>query len=272
MNKTVIILGMHRSGTSLLANWMHHCNLKLGDEYYKGLIGNKEGHYEDIDFLNLHEEILLANNLDPSGLKSWEIPRRIDEYYIDKIKALIQKKNRLYSHWGWKEPRTCLFLDHYRRILPEAYYLILLREPALVVDSLIRRDLIVLKEKFRKTNKVRYKTFKMFYWYYKNEIAKKSEEIYLKAWIAYNENIVDHLNYILRKKSLIFSFDNIQSNQNIVFNFLENAGFPIIRKDFKCIFKPNMIKTRKLKLKHTPFSLIEKADTIYTSLLNKKNF
>jgi len=41
--------------------------------------------------------------------------------------------------WGWKEPRTTLFLDFWAEFLPEARFLLLFRHPLAVVDSLVRR-------------------------------------------------------------------------------------------------------------------------------------
>ena len=56
-NKVVIILGMHRSGTSVTANWLNLCGLNLGDELYGASKFNKNGYYEDIEFLELHMKI-----------------------------------------------------------------------------------------------------------------------------------------------------------------------------------------------------------------------
>ncbi|MFN8416241.1 MAG: sulfotransferase [Cytophagaceae bacterium] len=272
MSRVVILLGMHRSGTSLIANWMHHCDIKLGDNYYTGTIGNEDGHYEDIDFLNLHEEIFLSYNLDPSGLKSWKLPSEIDETHFNKIKHLIDKKNKLHNEWGWKEPRTCMYLQYYRELLPDAKYLIILREPAQVVDSLLRRDLLVLKLHFQQNHPWKYKTFSILYWWYKVQIAKQTEEIYLQAWIAYNEKVVEHLSSIDKNQRMILCFDQVQSNQNSIFDFMENAGFKIKRQDFQTVFKPKMIKKKKMKLSYSSSLLIKKANQIYNNLLEKSSF
>ena len=67
-NKTLIIAGMHRSGTSLITHWLNECGLQLGDDFLGAGLGNVDGHYEDLEFLKLHEEILEANNLPATGL------------------------------------------------------------------------------------------------------------------------------------------------------------------------------------------------------------
>jgi hypothetical protein len=49
---------MHRSGTSLISQWLSHCGLHLGERLLGPGIGNAEGHFEDLDFLEFHEQIL----------------------------------------------------------------------------------------------------------------------------------------------------------------------------------------------------------------------
>lgn len=43
------------------------------------------------------------------------------------------------AFWGWKDPRTTLFLDFWENLLPTANYLLIYRAPWEVVDSLYRR-------------------------------------------------------------------------------------------------------------------------------------
>ena len=50
MNKVLVILGMHRSGTSLVANWLHDCGLHVGDRLLEGTFANEKGYFEDLIF------------------------------------------------------------------------------------------------------------------------------------------------------------------------------------------------------------------------------
>src|SRR4051812_35790172 len=126
-NKVLVILGMHRSGTSLTAQWLHMCGLHIGDRLVGAGRGNKEGHFEDRDFLDLHRSILTSYNLPDTGLVS-EYDLDLNNMQQERVKGLITFKNSLYEEWGWKEPRTCLFLQQYRHVLPAAKYFILLRD------------------------------------------------------------------------------------------------------------------------------------------------
>ena len=58
MNKTFVILGCHRSASSLVAKALHEAGVHMGDELLSGLADNPEGHFEDMDFLKKNVEIL----------------------------------------------------------------------------------------------------------------------------------------------------------------------------------------------------------------------
>ena len=58
---------MGRSGTSVITQWINKCGLSVGEELLGSAIGNVEGHFEDMDFLLIHEEILISNKLSWMG-------------------------------------------------------------------------------------------------------------------------------------------------------------------------------------------------------------
>lgn len=132
----VIITGMHRSGTSLLANYIHENNIFLGERLVDAP-GNPKGHYEDYDFLRFHDDILNENNHYVYFLRT---PRIIIETkYIKRASDLINTKS--VNHlWGWKDPRTVLFLDFWNTLLPSARCIFIYRDPQYVVNSLFLRE------------------------------------------------------------------------------------------------------------------------------------
>ena len=50
-NKILVVVGMHRSGTSLTTNWLQKCGLDIGAKLEGKEFSNPDGHFEDIDFL-----------------------------------------------------------------------------------------------------------------------------------------------------------------------------------------------------------------------------
>ncbi len=132
----LVITGMHRSGTSLVARFLHHTGVHLGDDLLGPIKSNRYGHYEDVDILAFHKQILLRE----FGHTMW-VPAAPQTNEDDRAMAgkLIAVRAGKKERWGWKEPRTSLFLDFWDALLPNAGYLFLARHPASVLDSLARR-------------------------------------------------------------------------------------------------------------------------------------
>ena len=135
-NKCLIIVGMHRSGTSLTASVLSKSGLDVGSDLLGSGIGNQEGHFENLDFVDFHRKVLAEKEQHPDGWKSEKI-KGLEKYEEEALRLLNKNKS---EQWGWKDPRTCLFLDFWEGFLPEAKYLIVYRSPWEVIDSLFRRS------------------------------------------------------------------------------------------------------------------------------------
>lgn len=134
----LVIAGMHRSGTSLAASLVASAGVHVGDRLMGPERGNLKGHFEDLDFYELHLQALAANSLGWDGFTcepSIQIPPAVH----DAFDALVARRRALGRPWGWKDPRTTLFLDAWLEKLPEARFLFLVRSPWEVADSLFRR-------------------------------------------------------------------------------------------------------------------------------------
>ncbi|XHR95888.1 hypothetical protein ACFJIV_04105 [Mucilaginibacter sp. UC70_90] len=90
--RVLIITGMHRSGTSLITQWLSKCGLQTGEKLVPGGYGNVEGHFEDIEFLKMHEEILAGHNLPTTGL-TVEHVAQFTLYERKSLKALLKLNN-----------------------------------------------------------------------------------------------------------------------------------------------------------------------------------
>lgn len=132
------IVGMHRSGTSVVSSLLQSGGLDIGQHLLGAGPGNVKGHFEDLDFFQLHVHILRSRRISSTGFTlQQDIP--IGEKHVRQARALIAERRRRGVPWGWKDPRSTLFLDFWRQMLPEANFLILYRCPGDVIDSFIRR-------------------------------------------------------------------------------------------------------------------------------------
>lgn len=133
----LIITGMHRSGTSLIASLLQSAGLNIGQRLLEASPANRKGYYENLDFLELHKEILRSHGIEETG---WTFQEKlnVEAPYIEKAKKIIAK-NSASNFWGWKDPRTTLFLDFWADLIPNSKFCFVYRSPWEVVDSLYRR-------------------------------------------------------------------------------------------------------------------------------------
>ena len=132
----ICMTGMHRSGTSLMASYLEACGISMGERLAAGTRGNLRGHFEDRDFLDFHKRAMKIRHI-----RTFSIPKPIVLNTDEAAEgyALCQRKQQLSANWGWKDPRTTMFLDFWESICPKAQFVFLYRDPVAVVDSLLRR-------------------------------------------------------------------------------------------------------------------------------------
>ena len=185
-----VITGMHRSGTSLTASLFKSMGVDLGQRLMEPGPGNIRGYFEDLDLVELHRTILRSQCIDDSG---WTLQEKIDveEQYVEKAKEIISKKS-LNSIWGWKDPRTTLFLDFWAELLPDANFVLMFRSPWEVVDSLYRRG-----------NS-------------SDEIFLNHPDLAVKLWIHYNQKVLDFYNKFPNRSLLTSVYRVAQQTQSFV--------------------------------------------------------
>ncbi len=136
-NTPLIIVGMHRSGTSLVASLLQSSGLHIGKKLLGKGTGNVKGHFENVDFFEFHKAVLQSQGVSEHG---WTLQDNIsvEKSFVEQAQQTIAN-NIVEPYWGWKNPRTTLFLDFWRSLLPNAKFLLIYRAPWEVVDSLYRR-------------------------------------------------------------------------------------------------------------------------------------
>jgi hypothetical protein len=140
----VCIIGMHRSGTSMVANLLQRCGLTLGPEetLLGSNAGNQIGHFEHTGFLDINDALLrhFGGSWDnPPNLKAgWEQDPALGKL-VHQTKKLLDTFVGS-SCWGWKDPRTTILLPFWQRFIPNLRFVICVRNPLEVAQSLEKRD------------------------------------------------------------------------------------------------------------------------------------
>lgn len=144
-NPPFILTGMHRSGTSLVASLLTRLEIHMGDQLFAADRHNPHGYFEDKAFVRLHQQMLYhCVNRQAAGWHDWGWTEG-EEWRTDGIgrfrlpaQRLIQQRAKQNHLWGWKDPRTTLFLDFWDSLTTNARYLLLYRFPWEVADSIQR--------------------------------------------------------------------------------------------------------------------------------------
>lgn len=141
----VCVLGMHRSGTSVATRMLNLLGASLGpaDLLLDAASDNPKGFWESRPIIALNNEILarLGGNCVrlPAFPAGWESAPQLDDLR-DRARSVLGAAFGDATLWAWKDPRTCLTLPFWQRLLPPMRYVVCLRQPADVAGSLERRS------------------------------------------------------------------------------------------------------------------------------------
>ncbi len=255
---------MHRSYSSLFARWLYECGLPIGDDLLGPKLGNPDGHYEDLDFVKFHMHILQKNGLD------FDVDGNCSEIEInqedwEKGRRIVDQKNQLYPQWGWKDPRTCLFLNFWRKLLPNARYLILFREHTDVIYSLINRYEAQRLRSLGTAGKI---VTKIKLWKNRNNQAEK----YLGVWNHYYRCILSGLSTVDQSNKIFINTKDIIANDEKIFHLLgEEWGFNLKFKSMKSLADNNIKRNIERKFRFAQ-DLVNEEKEITSQLHDLINF
>ncbi|MBB2206226.1 sulfotransferase family protein [Gluconacetobacter takamatsuzukensis] len=143
----IVVLGMHRSGTSAITYGLRAMGVSLGDHLLPAAADNGKGFWEDLDFIDLNTEMLAALGRDWRSLQSvtdQDVDCLRASGYVSKSLQLLKEKTANVSAFGFKDPRTTKLLPFWKRIFEESpfdvKYILASRNPLSVVRSLGKRD------------------------------------------------------------------------------------------------------------------------------------
>lgn len=114
--KTFVVLGAPRGGTSLLAGSLHSAGVFMGPVHRLG------GQYEDPDF---------------------KIPIRVAKRGNEAERLLLPRiveRNAQHPSWGWKVPNSIYYIRQVQHLLINPTYLFIYRDPVAIARSSARHD------------------------------------------------------------------------------------------------------------------------------------
>lgn len=148
----VVVIGMHRSGTSLLGSLAQSLGVDMGEDLYPADEHNPAGYFEDRVCVEIQERMLAALDQQPwHGEKGmmpfppqwWRQPEMLP--LVAELEQWLDGRLRAAATiWGVKDPRTTRFLPLWNELLAkrgiQPRYLLAVRDPVEVVASIRARD------------------------------------------------------------------------------------------------------------------------------------
>ncbi len=148
VKNALVIVGMHRSGTSATTGALECLGVQLGKKLYSGHSGiNPKGYFEHSDIADTNEDVLLNmgsswDDILPKEEGWWKKPEL--DPYAEKIRQFLRRDFSDSPLWAIKDPRVCRMLGWWLEIFSgegiSPRFIFVVRSPEEVYRSLERRD------------------------------------------------------------------------------------------------------------------------------------
>lgn len=147
-HRPVIVIGMHRSGTSLVAKLLHESGIFMG--------AHRDHNEESFPFLNVNQKVMAEAGhswIDPGHFTEYDacpetaISMYVNHFQLNPDDFVLAGRPRarmvMWLHnkrWGFKDPRSTYTLKMWLKLFPKAKVIHVVRHPRSVVASLQRRN------------------------------------------------------------------------------------------------------------------------------------
>jgi GT2 family glycosyltransferase len=145
--KALMILGMHRSGTSAVTRVLNLVGVHIGNNLMQPAEDNITGFWEHPEIVAVHERLLQAIHHNWSDIlpfpEKWWLDDKTQPFRRE-IVGILKRDFGEYGLWGLKDPRLCRLLPLWHSILSELgceeYFVVIFRNPVEVAASLSKRN------------------------------------------------------------------------------------------------------------------------------------
>ena len=145
----IVVLGMHRSGTSVVARLLNLMGAYFGTENTSTGASeeNEKGFWERIDVRSLNDSILHNANCDWDRIAHFNTESIPPVFFDAYQRSAMEITLNLDAHRPWfiKEPRLCVLFPVWRHVLEMPFCVHVIRNPVEVAQSLKVRNGIPIK-------------------------------------------------------------------------------------------------------------------------------
>lgn len=211
----VLVIGMHRSGSSALMGVLEILGLPVGKHLIPPLPENPKGFFEDKRIVKLNNQILKRNNTTWYGVQNRNKSIRISP--IQKIKLINILVKSLYANdcFGIKDPRLSVLAPTYIEVANilnlEIKAIVIHRNSKSVIMSLLKRN---------NPSNISMVEYERLYDYYYSEIAKQYKD-YIIGQINFEDLILNPQKTLQNLEHHLQCINNLSDKIEEVNDFLD---------------------------------------------------
>jgi hypothetical protein len=148
--RIIVVLGMHRSGTSVTTNLLGELGVPLSDDLMPATGDNQRGYFESLEISKLHDDVLGLFGLKwstPTTLRAlphewWKLPAVAS--FRSQLARIVARELADRTVWAFKDPRTARLIPLWNEVIAQlgldAKFVLVTRHPLEVAGSLFVRD------------------------------------------------------------------------------------------------------------------------------------
>lgn len=130
----IIVLGMHRSGTSLLAELIEKWGAFGSDRFLAADHRNSQGYWEYEPLVHFNRRLLVSvqsqSFVPPSDQDEITLTKRaLEPEWRNEARQLVSAMELGQGAWYWKDPRLAVTLAFWQQFWDDPVYVIAVREP-----------------------------------------------------------------------------------------------------------------------------------------------
>ena len=203
-----------------MASWLQACGLRIDTGHVYGAdVGNPLGLFEDADFVDLHRAAIDRHVPKAQG---WIVTDRTritpDAILREGAEQLLIARAHQSEPWGWKDPRTALFLDFWKGCVPGLKVLIVWRPGLAVIDSIRRRA--------RKSRSPHYRV---------NLLRS------LDLWKRHNQALLNYKRTHAADTLLVRTDSAIEHDAQLIAAINEKLGIPLHAVPASRVYRPELL-------------------------------
>jgi hypothetical protein len=188
--EAILVVGTHRSGTSVFTGLLQLAGVYLGDDLLEAQPDNPRGFFEHRGVYEIHETLLRHLGSGWYDIRSLPDGWTSTDHAVtatEQILAILAGSHFGSPPWGIKDPRICRLLPLWKQILVDqgmrGCYVHCLRHPFEVAESLARRNRIPL-------------TYSVLLWLSRVLEAEEHTRGETRAFVTYDRVVTDPVGVI----------------------------------------------------------------------------